>query len=72
MKRTIKLTELRALGSSALTRKINELEAARDRARLDAKFGSVSNHQALRQIRQQLAQAKTLEHAARLTKLESQ
>ena len=67
MKKTTILAELRSLDAAALARRITELEQRRDRARLDASFGSVKNHQALPLIRQQLAQAKTIQHAHLLT-----
>ena len=70
MKRTAQLAELRGLDQAALARKITELERTRDRARLDAQFGSVKNHQALGVIRRQLAQAKTIQHALKLTHVE--
>ena len=70
MKRTTQLDALRTLDPTALARKITELEHTRDRARLDAQFGSVKNHQALGVIRRRLAQAKTIQHARQTTYLE--
>lgn len=68
MKRTTQLATLRTLDPAALEQKITELTKQRDRARLDARFGSVKNHQALRSLRRELARAKTIDHAHRLTK----
>lgn len=67
MKRTTTLAELRSLDRTALERRVAELEQQRERARLDARFGSVTNHQALKVLRRTVAQAKTLQHARRLT-----
>ena len=71
MKRTTQLAELRSLDASSLAKRIGELERLRDRARLDASFGKVKNHQALQLIRCELAQAKTIQHAQRLTSQET-
>ncbi len=70
MKRTATLTELRALDRVALERRLTELERQRERARLDTRFGSVKNHQALKALRRTVAQAKTLHHARQLTEME--
>lgn len=72
MKQTTTVSELRSLDQAGLDRRVAELEQQRERARLDARFGSVKNHQALKALRRSVAQAKTLQHARRLMNEESQ
>ncbi len=61
MKRTISATELRALDQATLARRLTELEINLNRTRLEALFGKVANHQAVKALRRQLAQGRTIQ-----------
>jgi|GEM_PF-4911276 len=64
MKSTQYLTELRALSPQALAERIQSIRNDLDRARITAGFGQAKNPHAVKQLRQQLAQALTLRAAA--------
>lgn len=67
MKSTESMKELRSLTVAALNDRIATLRTTIDKARIEAGFGQVKNHQSLGTHRRQLAQALT-EQAERLNR----
>ena len=66
MKTTEYTKELRSLDDKGLMQRVQELQTAVDRARVDAAFGQAKSHQLLGQLRRQLAQSLTIQSERRL------